>query len=341
MAQASTIGVQLDRPSVYSSVADEYKALTQKAGLLDTSSYGRLAYSGEDARDLINRLSTNELMTLEEGSGAATVLTSNKGRIVDVLYVLRRSDDLLVFTSPYNGQKVVDWIDFYTIIEDIEVEDLADTTARLSVAGPGAAAALSELAAEGVSSLELNRSIQASIAGASLTILRSDFLKLPGYELIADARDKAALWTALETAVTPIGTEAEEAVRIEQGIPVYGQELSEDYNPLEAGLIDQISFSKGCYIGQEVVARLNTYKKVQKYLMKLTWDTGVPVAPGAKLMLDGKQAGLVTSSAVSPVDGAGVGLGYVRKAQATAGTRLAVEGGSEEVEVVGPQPTSE
>ena len=275
-------------------------------------------------------------MTLEEGTGTTTVLTSNKGRIGDVLYVLRRKDDLLVFTSPHNNRKVIDWIAFYTIIEDVEVEDVTETTAMLSVAGPKAAEALSKIAGEGVASLEPNSSLEASIAEVAVTVLRTDYLKLPGYELVAPVHDRAALWAVLETVATPIGTEAEDAVRIEQGIPVYGLELSEDYNPLEAGLIDHISFSKGCYIGQEVVARLNTYQKVQKYLVGLSWDTDIPVAPGARLTLDGKQVGLVTSTAVSPEDGAGIGLGYVRKAQAVAGTRLWVKDSDGDVRVVAP-----
>ena len=341
MTEAATISIHAQRPPAYSSAASEYAALTQHAGLLDSSSYGRLVYSGEDAQDLINRLSTNELMTLEEGTGATTVLTSNKGRIVDVLYVLRRKNDLLVLTSPYNSRKVVDWIDFYTIIEDVEVADVTGTTAMLSVAGPKAAEELSKLTGEEVASLGPNSSIEASIAGVGVTVLSADFFKLPGYELISPVQHKAALWAIVETVATPIGTETEDAVRIEQGVPAYGRELSEEYNPLEAGLIDHISFSKGCYIGQEVVARLNTYQKVQKYLIGLSWDTDVPVAPGAKLTLDGKQVGLVTSAAVSPADGAGVGLGYVRKAQATEGTRLSVEDGDGDVQVVATQPVSE
>jgi folate-binding protein YgfZ len=118
----------------------------------------------------------------------------------------------------------------------------------------------------------------------------------------------------------PVGPDAVEALRVELGIPAFGKELGESYNPLEAGLLPLISFTKGCYIGQEVVARLNTYDKVKKRLVGLRWNGESPEA-GAPLLMEGKQAGVMTTSARSPRFG-GIGLGYVRKAHATTGTEL-------------------
>ena len=135
-----------------------------------------------------------------------------------------------------------------------------------------------------------------------------------------------------------VGWEALDALRIERGVPAFGRELTEAFNPLEAGLIDIISFTKGCYVGQEVVARLNTYDKVQKRLMRMRWDDGAGPEPGAKLVLDGKQVGVVTSAADSPA-GSGVGLGYVRLAHASEGVVLPGEGGDFSVELGGPLDT--
>ena len=103
---------------------DEYRALTSGVAMMDRSDVGRLIVKGEDSLDLLNRLSTNELATLEIGEGAATVLTTNKGRIVDLLHVQRDEDRLDVFTSPGNQQRVAEWIDFYTFVEDVAVEDV-------------------------------------------------------------------------------------------------------------------------------------------------------------------------------------------------------------------------
>jgi folate-binding protein YgfZ len=328
-------------PSHYSTVAKEYQALTEGVALLDRSFIGRLSLTGEDALDLLNRLSTNDLMGLQVDRGIPTVLTSNKGRIIDLLYVLRLADRLLVLTAPENRQTVADRIDFYTFTEDVTIQDITEETAMLSVAGPGGASLLDGVSGADISSLGRYDSVHVSMGGVETTLIRTDLAQLPVYDLIVAGADGQRLWRELliegeGVDVKPVGMEALEAARVEQGVPVYGKELSEEFNPLEANLLEYISFTKGCYVGQEVVARLDTYKKVKKHLVGLRWDSDSNPAPGAKLLLDGKQVGVVTSAAKSPRLNRGVGLGYVRKAQAQPGTVLSMDAGDGEgpVEVV-------
>jgi len=134
------------------------------------------------------------------------------------------------------------------------------------------------------------------------------------------------VWTGLvDMGAEPVGTDALDLVRIENGGLAIGAELSEDYNPLEAGLKNFISFNKGCYIGQEVVARLDTYDKVQKHLVLLSWDSGEAVSAGATLYSEGKKVGTITSAAQG-ISGTGEGLGYLRNAQAEGGTVITTEG---------------
>ena len=331
-------------PGRYSTVAEEYQALTQGTALLDRSPVGRLSFSGEDAVDLLNRLSTNDLMALEVGKGTPTVLTSNKGRILGLLFVLRLDDRIMVLTAPETRGVVMEWIDFYTFGEDVSVDDLTDETGMLSMAGPHAARFLDDVSGASITSLERYDSVSASIEGEECTIVRTDFASLPGYDLIVSADAGPRLWEGLSTrgqqaGLRPVGVEALEVVRVEQGVPAYGKELSEDYNPLEAGLREYISFTKGCYVGQEVVTRLDTYKKVRKRLVGFQWTPGTDSRPshGAKLLVDGKQAGVVTSAATSPRLKKGIGLAYVGKAHAEPGTVLSAEldGGQAQVEVVG------
>ena len=329
-------------PPFYTSPADEYRALTERVALLDRSLVGRLNFGGEDAIDLLNRLSTNELMTLEVGRGVPTVLTSNKGRILDLLFVLRLEDRLLVLTAPDSRQKVADWIDFYTFAEDVSVQDVTEDTTMLALAGPRAPGLLDQLTGQGVSSLALCDHVRANVGGVDASIIRTDFAGLPGYDIVVSAPDGRRLWKELlvrgeEAGGGPVGTEALEATRVEQGVPAYGKELSEEFNPLEANLLELISFTKGCYVGQEVVTRLNTYQKVQKHLVGLRWDSdGIP-EEGAKLLVDGTQVGVVTSAVLSPRLRKPIGLGYVRKAYAEPGTSLDAESanGAIATEVVG------
>ena len=307
---------------------DEYRALTSGVAVLDRSDVGRLVVTGDDALDLLNRLSTNELATLEIGVGAATVLTTNKGRIVDLLHVHQRDDHLVVFTSPGNQQRVAEWIDFYTFVEDVTVEDLAQGTAMLSLTGLGSTEFLDGFTSGQASSLATFGRLSGQLSTVPVELHRSDFLGLPSFDVVIDAEHKERLETVLtDGGAIPVGTDVVEAVRIERGIPAFGKELTEDYNPHEANLVHHVSFSKGCYIGQEVIARLQTYKKVSKYLVGLGWDGEGP-APGAFLLHDGKRMGIVTSAARLPHTGGNVGLGYVRKQFVDDGKTVADEAGN-------------
>jgi len=324
-------------PAAYSSVGEEYAAATQGIGVIDRSHTGRLKAIGDDALDLLNRLSTNKLDDLAVGAVMGAVLTTNKGRIIDLLFVLRQADYLLILTALETRRRVAEWIDFYTFVEDVTVEDATEQTAMFSLMGDGVADALPSLA-----DLLLYGSAALDVDGTTALALRTDFAGARSYDLIASASDAQRLWNGLtDRGATPVGYAASELLRIERGVPLQGRELTEDYNPLEANLWDFISFNKGCYIGQEVVARLNAYDKVQRHLARISWEDGDSPAQADALYADGRRIGEFTSVA-PPEAGRSVGLGYVRKAHAEPGVRLQTEAGVEvEVEtVVGRQASS-
>ena len=311
-------------PAHFGDANSEYSAARNSAALLDRSAFGRLRVTGADGLDLLNRLSTNKLIDLEPGRGAATVLTTNKGRILDLLVVANLGEELLVFTSPGTQDRVAEWIDTYTFGEDIVVEDVTQTTALLSVVGPQAADTLGDE----ISGLELFDSTEVDLGGRPVRVVRTDALGIDGYDVLAPVEHAASIWLALaDRGAVPIGELAAEAVRVEQGVPRYGRELGEDYNPLEAGLLPFISFDKGCYIGQEVVVRLNTYRKVQKRLMGIALEGESP-DHDALVECDGKQAGFLTSVVDSPVMGRPLALAYVRTAHAEAGVAVVVRSGN-------------
>ena len=326
-------------PSVHSTAQEEYRAATETAGLVDRSHLGRLEITGADGLDLLNRLSTNNLEVLGIGDGALTVLTSNKGRIVDLLHVLRLEDRLLVLTGPETRAKVAEWIDFYTFVEDVTVTDVTEETGMLSVIGPKAEEIIVRLCGDDAMPVP-EGAVPITADGTDATLVRcSDLGRLPEYALVVPRTDAETLWQAMlrmgaEEGAVPVGMDAFEAIRVENRVPAPGKELTEDYNPLEAGLLNLVSFNKGCYIGQEVVTRLDTYDKVQKHLVGLEFDGDSAPAEGAALFSDGKKAGMVTSVAVSPGTGRTVGLGYVRKAQAESGTRLNVGSDTRGVAIV-------
>ena len=169
------------RPDV-PSTEDGYRAAREAVGLVDRSAVGRLRLTGADALDLLDRLSTNHLQDLVPGHGLYTVLTTNKGRIVDLLFVLALETHLLVLTGPGTTLKVAEWIDFYTFTEDVLVEDVSGEAAVLSLVGPNADALLGD-ACE-LNGIEAYESASVVLGGVEATVVRTDFLKLPSYELI-------------------------------------------------------------------------------------------------------------------------------------------------------------
>lgn len=310
-------------PKANSSVAVEYQALKDGTALLNRSDVGLVTVEGEDALDLLNRLTTNDLMDLNTNFAMPSVLTSNKGRIMDLLLVLRMEDHLLVFTSPGAHQKVASHINFYTFTEDVRVHDITTNQSLLTIAGPGSTSLLDKMGVLGVASLRKYETVRAKISDVGVTVARTDFLGLPSYDLLAGATHFRHLWQNLQrNGARPVGQEALTTARVELGVPAYGTELCEAYNPLEALLLDYISFTKGCYVGQEIVTRLNTYKKVQKFLVGLRWHPASKPKLPVRLLFKDKQVGVLTSAAISPINDVGMGLGYVKKAHAKSGNLL-------------------
>ena len=298
---------------------EEFRAATERAAVYPDDS-GVLLLTGEDARDLLNRLSTN-LVDPEAPAGevAVTVLTSDRGRIVDLVYVIHCGDHQVMLTSPGQQQNVIDFLDKYTIMEELEVEDITERTSLLRLTGPDAIEMLGQVPDDGILVVEPPADPDNAEGPATRYLL-------------ADDPEDAARITAdlVATGAVSISASTAEALRIAQARPAHGSEMSDTYNPLEAGLIGAIDFHKCCYIGQEVIARLDTYHKVQKYLVSLSFDADPAQAgalPGSRLVNDeGAAMGLVTSATVVPSgDGANtIGLGYVRTAAVQVGGVLQV-----------------
>ena len=313
---------------VYTDVAAEYRAVTEGVGLHDSSYTGRLKATGEDALDLINRLSTNGIINLAPGQGAPTILTTDRGRILDLLGVVNTGEYVLLITSPDCQQAVIDWLDKYTIMEDLTVEDISGETAAFTLCGPTSAAALAgtmapEVAHGALEGMRPYAALEGSIAGQAALITRRPLGDMVAFDVVVADSDAATVWEALAAAgATPVGLEAFNAVLVQNAVPRHGREMGDAYNPLEAGLIGSVDFAKGCYIGQEVIARLDTYQKVQRYLVRLRFSDDATVEEGAGLELDGLRVGQVTSLATIPSTGHLAGLGYVRTARATPGQTL-------------------
>ncbi len=288
--------------STYGNVADEYMVTQEGVGIVDRSHMGRILARGSDTLDLLNRLSTNLVDPLNIGKGESTVITTGKGRILDWITMLHHNDDVLLVTSPERRDTVAEWIDTYTFEENTTLEDVTPSTVMLSFVGPKAETLLDSLL--GISTGRLARldCMTVVLNGHEVIVARTNPGGQRGFDVIAPVEAALELWTAgLALGAFPVGHDAIEALRISAKLPKWGHELTEEHNPLEAGLEGEVSWTKGCYTGQEVVARLFNYQRIQRHTVALELPTSGAFTPDMPLLVDGETAGYLTS--VSPLPG--------------------------------------
>jgi tRNA-modifying protein YgfZ len=312
-------------PSVNGTLPAEYRAAHAGAVVVDRTDVEPLLVRGKDGLDLLHRLSTNALKQLQPGSGAATVFTTNKGRILDLVSVHRVADGLLLLCGASRARTVREWIERYTFREEVTVEDLPAGFRTLGLHGVRAVELATQLLGAEAAGRELHAVMPVTGAGfvvRSFPLGGGSFLIVAPGELIDRLRIEALAASGIEVAAA--GRECLELLRIEAGLPAAGHELGEEYNPWEARLQDAIALDKGCYVGQEVIARLEGRGgNVNKALRGLRLSA--PAAAGTALTAEGKDVGWLTTAAVSPRLGP-IALGYVHRTHFAPGSAVDAAG---------------
>jgi len=288
-----------------------YEAAYNGAILVDRSALGYLKFRGKSRLDLINRMSTQKVIDLKPYEGTATILTSDIGRIIDRLLLYEGEGEAFCVTGENNGTAIAGYLRrFVFYMDDFQVEDLGPETAILAVYGEESEPLLSGFLGE-QTDIPLHHWRKIDMNGQPLALHRTDAIAGDGYFLICLAIDKQPIADALVTAgITPASDEIFEYLRIESGLPRFGHELTNDYIPLEANLWDDVSFNKGCYTGQEVIARMESRGRVAKRMVGLRGNH--PLKIGQELLVGGKRAGIVTSTASGPVGH--IALGFLKSA---------------------------
>lgn len=308
-------------------LADEYRALRHGCGLLDRSEAGRLELVGADRQRFLNAYVTCDVKTIEPGHGAYGFFTSPQGRILSDVVVLAHEDRLWLEVAPGRERMLADHLKKYILADRVEVRTLDDMV-PLSLLGPRAGEVLAELPPPGPW-----RHARVMVSGTEVTLARSGRLGAEAYTLWVSASIASHLSERLleNPEVQPVGPEAWEILRTEAGVPRFGMDYGEENFPQETGDEEAVSYTKGCYLGQEVVARIHYRGGVQKILRGLVFDSGEPPAHGTPLSFEGREAGAVGTAVGSLALGHPVGLAILHRRAAAAGTHLDFEGGRAEV----------
>ena len=297
----------------------QYRALIEGAGYIDRSSRGMLTVSGAEAAELLQGQLTNDIEALEPGQGCYAALLDRKGHMQADMRVLRLApDELWLDTEPSAAAVVLRHLQMYGIGLDAKLEDAARLRAITSVIGPGADGAVG---ATGLAHEHAQRWIE--VGGAEALAVATD----AGLDLITQASDVADVRRALaDTGVLEVGEEAVETVRVESGRPRFGKEMTTRTIPAEAGINERaVSFTKGCYIGQETVARLHYKGRPNRHLRGLRLSA--PVAEGDPVVLGERELGAIGTAVVSPAHGP-IALAILRR-EAEPGATVTVGDGVE------------
>ena len=326
-------------PANYGDTAAEYATVRNgSAGLIDLSDRGRILVSGSEAVMFLNGLITNDVKTLAENSWMPAAFPNVQGRLLAAVRVIHRRDGFLIDTEGPTHAAVLKIVERFTLAGDFRVTDLSDHTAMFSIQGQSAQQVIRATLDEPAASVERQQAASLKLSdGREVTVIRATHTAEDGFDLFVDAAGAPALWKAFIAAgARPAGFEALEILRIEAGIPRFGVDMDETNVVTEANLDEAVSFTKGCYIGQEIIARIKYRGHVAKKLTGLLFDTnsdGQTLAPGAEVhSLDDKVIGRITSATFSPQCGRRVALGYVKYDHLNAGTRVRIATAGKEVD---------
>ena len=315
------------------SAGSGYAAVRHGAGLIDRAGTGRIRLTGADRRSYLQGLLTNDIQALTPGTGCYSAMLTAQGRMMTDMRVLELGDSVLLSLPLHVTAAISAHLDRFIFSEDVQVEDATASRAEIGLYGPGAADVLVKVGAEGGLPSKLFESTRVRIVGAETVLIGSDEPGVTGYDIVVDAADAEPVTAALLSAGAVLVSAADaETVRIESGRPRFGSDMDTDTIPLEAGLEERaISRSKGCYVGQEVIVRVQDrgQGRVAKRLVGLTFDAGAPVpAADARILSGEREIGRVTSAAWSPALSRPIALGYAHRDFVEPYTPVIVDGGA-------------
>src|SRR5215467_2548503 len=303
--------------ATYGDPLAEHRHVRNSVGLIDLSSHGAILVGGKEGPQFLNGLVTTDVKALENGKGVMAAFLTPHGKVMALCTVLGLGEELLVLTDAQTNEKVFKYLFPFTYAGDFKLEDVSDQYRVLSVQGPAALQVMKEVCFEPVPVLEKYSWIQTLIGGQQVIVTRRSRTGEHGYDVLVPAAGLVDVWDFLLMkgefhSIRPFGFAALDSLRIEAGIPVYGIDADESNMLLELGVDDAVSFSKGCYKGQEAVVMATHRGHVSKKLSGIELAADAMPLPGDKITSSGKDVGHVTSALASPTLERVIAMGYVK-----------------------------
>lgn len=327
-------------PDIFSGFDTEYRAARDTVAIFDTNWHAIVELSGPDRVRYLNAIVSNDIKKLGEEFGALALLLNPQGHILAELEVYALQEKLLVLSHASVRERTNATLEKFIIMDDVTLTDVSDQYGTVAIEGPRAGTIVAEacgLALEGFSEHAL---AEVKIAGVPCHLIRHSHFGSPGAEIVAAREHLGVLWNSLYASVhaqhgLPIGMRTLNTLRLEAGIAWFPDDFNDTVIPQEAALeSSHISFTKGCYTGQEIVERVRSRGQVNRRLTRLKFSSSEPPIPLTRLRTkdsEAKEVGIITSSAFSPSAGTAIGMAYVRREHNSPGTILDIDGGNAEV----------
>jgi tRNA-modifying protein YgfZ len=308
----------------------EFKSMTTHAGFVDRSDRVRLEITGPDRAKFLHNLTTNEIKRLAVGRGCEAFVTSPQGKTIGYLIFLVADEKIIARADPGGGELALAHFQKYGVFDDVSIDDRGPGTFELHLFGPRANELVRRAAGGELPEEEYAHRL-AEIGGNPVRLVRESpamrwGLTVIGEKPAAGAVKESLLENGGDLGLIEVDAAGFDVLRIEAGTPVFGKEITDKNLPQEFGRDDRaINFVKGCYLGQETVARIDALGHVNQILKGLVLESGSTVPqPGSLLEHEDKRVGVITSAAFSPLRNVHVGLGLIRTMHSAAGTRLSV-----------------
>ncbi len=324
-------------PERFAETAAEYRLAREAVAVIDTSFHAFFSFTGPDRVRYLNAVLTNDIKGLTTGQGTVSLLLNPQGHILAEMETYAQPDHLLAVSHAMFREPTAAVLEKYIIMDDVTLKDVSDSISSVAMEGPMAAALLRQLCALELQDVPLYSHSEVNVAAVPCRAARKSFFGEVGVEFIAGREHLPAVWQALCAAAHaqgggPIGYAALDALRLEAGIPWFGYDFDDKVIPHEAALeTSHISYTKGCYTGQEIVERVRSRGHVNRRRVSLQFYGERIPERGAKLSAGGAEVGQVTSAAQSPALDRAIGMGYVRREHNSGGSRLQWAGGEAEV----------
>lgn len=314
-------------PLQYTSITDEHQAVRQKAGLFDLCHMGRIRLSGPDRIEFAQRMTTANVVAMEEGQVDYGFLCNPQGGIVDDITVYRAADHVLLVVNGANRLKAFDWLNRNRNDLAVRIEDVSATLSMIAIQGPLAETVLQQETDFPLRSIRYYHFAVVPVCGVEMIVSRTGYTGEDGFELYVDAPHCEAVWEALikqgePYGLVPIGLGARDTLRLEAAMPLYGNELNDNISPFEAGLGKFVVMDKAGFMGRQ--ALLERSKQLTRQLVCLVMEERAVPRTGYRVFVGETAIGEVTSGTFSPTLGQGIAMAYVDAAYVKEGTSLSV-----------------